>query len=63
MPEAGAAESFLKLYSNLPISERLQTIVVIDAQPISWELARNEIIHNTKRAGDILKKLKELRII
>jgi len=55
--------SFLKLYSNLPLTERTQPIVVLDNQPISWEIARNEVIHDTARSKAILKKLKELKII
>ncbi|MFH1095717.1 MAG: hypothetical protein V1728_05875 [Candidatus Micrarchaeota archaeon] len=57
------AAPFLKLYSNLPLAERIQPIVVLDNQPISWEIARNEIIHNTEKGKAILKKLKELKII
>lgn len=55
--------SFLKLYSNLPLTERTQPILVLGNQPISWEIARNEIIHNTEKGKAILKKLKELKII
>jgi hypothetical protein len=63
---AGTSDStalFLKLYSNLPIPERTQPILVLENEPISWEVARNEIIHNTQKGQAILKKLKELKII
>lgn len=57
------AASFLIIYTNLPIEERKQAILVLDNEPISWEIARNEIIHKTKRGEAILKKLLELKII
>lgn len=63
MSEAGTKEIFLKLYANLPVGERSQPVVVLDNQPISWEIARNEIIHNTERGKKILEKLKELEVI
>ena len=55
--------AFLNLYNNLPLNERTQPIVVLGNQPLSWEIARNEIIHNTENGRMILKKLKELKII
>ncbi|MFH1306838.1 MAG: hypothetical protein ABIH83_04270 [Candidatus Micrarchaeota archaeon] len=64
-PDSGAdaAALFLKLYSNLPVAERAHVVLVLENEPISWEVARNEIIHKTKRAAKILKKLQELKII
>jgi len=56
-------ERFMKVYSNLPINLRKEVIIVIDKEPISWDVARNEIEHNTKLGKKILKKLIELKII
>lgn len=54
---------FHKIYDNLPLEERKHVVLVLGDEPISWEIARNEIMHNTKRAGEILKKLIELKIV
>ena len=53
----------MKVYSNLPINLRKETVVVIDKEPISWYVAHNEISNNTELGGKILKKLIELDII
>lgn len=61
--ESDLAARFLKIYANLPIEERSQVVVVIDDEPISWEVSRNEIVHSTPRGKAILSKLKKLDII
>jgi hypothetical protein len=54
---------FLRIYANLPLNERTQIVVVLENEPVTWELARNEIIHETNRGKAILEKLAGLRII
>ena len=49
------AEDFFKVYASLPIDERENVVVVIGKAPISWNLAYNEIKHNTKNGEKILK--------
>lgn len=56
-------ERFMKVYVNLPINLRKEVIVVIDKEPISWDVAHNEISHNTELGKKILKRLIELNII
>ena len=56
-------ERFMKVYSNLPINLRKEVVIVIDKEPISWDVARNEVEQNTKLGKKILKKLIELKII
>jgi len=56
-------QEFFEIYSNLPIEERKKVVVVIDEEPISWNLACKEIKNNTKRGGLILNTLKELEIL
>lgn len=57
-------EKFLKVYSNLPIGLRKETILVLDKEgPISWEVAYQEIENKTKLGDKILKKLEQLGII
>ena len=56
-------EGFFKIYANLPIEERNNVVVVINKQPISWNIAYLEIKNNTKLGQQILKTLKELGIL
>lgn len=56
-------EDFFKVYSNIPLEERKNVIVVIDNQPISWSLAFQEIKNETESGAKILKILRELDII
>lgn len=57
-------ESFLKVYSNLPINLRKEVILVLDDKgPITWEVAYIEVENKTKLGDQILKKLAELDII
>lgn len=57
------AEDFFKVYANIPIEERDNVVVVIDEEPISWNLAYQEIKNNTLRSKKILKILKDIDII
>ena len=54
---------FHKIYDNLPLEERKRVIVVINNEPMSWEIARVELNNKTKIGDQILKKLIELLII
>lgn len=54
---------FMRVYTNLPLEERTRTVLVFENEPISWEVARNEIVHRTMRGEKILAKLVELKII
>lgn len=63
MANLEGAENFFKVYSNVPIDERKHVVVVLDNQPVSWNLAYQEIKNNTDRGKKILKILKILEII
>jgi hypothetical protein len=56
-------ERFFKVYSNLPMNLRKEVVVVIDKQPISWEVAYLEIKNKTSLGTKILKKLVDFHII
>ncbi|MDP1694588.1 MAG: hypothetical protein Q8L34_03540 [Candidatus Woesearchaeota archaeon] len=56
-------ESFFIVYANLPIEERDKVVIVIDNEPISWNIAYQEIKNKTKRGEKILNTLKKLEII
>lgn len=57
------AERFFTVYTNLPLDERKNTIVVIDNEPISWNIASEEIKNETERGKKILNILTELGFI
>jgi len=61
--EAGLRERFLKIYPNIPLKLRSETIVIIDKEPVSWKAAYIEVYNNTEKSRKILKKLDELKII
>ena len=54
---------FLKIYANLPMSLRDQIILVLNDEPITWNVAYLEISEDTKLSNKILSKLKKLEII
>ena len=56
-------EKFLKIYSNLPINLRKEIILVINNEPITWNVAYLEIKNNTLLGKTILRKLEELMIV
>ena len=56
-------ERFMKVYSNLPIKARKEIVIVVDDQPISWEVAYIEIKNKTKLGEKIQQKLEKLEII
>jgi len=56
-------ERFIKVYSNLPINLRNEIILVVDDQPLTWNVAYMEIKNNTTLGKIILQKLLELEII
>lgn len=61
--ETSSLERFIKVFSHLPLEERKQVIVVIDKQPISWNMAYAEIRQKTELGKRIGEKLIKLDII
>ena len=58
-----SAERFIKIYSNLPLNVRKEIVLVIDDEPITWNVAYREIRGKTELGKTILKKLEALKII
>jgi len=56
-------DKFLKVFSNLSVDLRKEIILVIDDQPITWNVAYEEISKETELGKRILKKLIELELI
>ena len=61
--ELGLREEFLKIYADIPLSLRKEIILVLENEPISWNVAFVEISNRTSKSKTILKKLNELNII
>ena len=58
-----ARSKFLQIYSNLPLGLRKETILMLDDEPITWQVAFVEVEANTEKSKKILKKLEELKLI
>ena len=54
---------FLKIYSNIPLGLRKETILVLDNEPLTWNAAYIEVFNNTPKSSEILKKLEEMKLI
>jgi len=54
---------FLRIYANLPLSQRNEIVIVIDDEPMTWNAVRVEIENNTEKGKEILQKLVGLQII
>lgn len=58
-----AKDRFLKVFSNLSMDLRKEIIAVVDEQPITWNVAYQEINKETDLGKKILQKLIELELI
>ena len=56
-------ERFYKVYRNLPLGIREETILVINDDPITWKVAKLEIDNKTPISKQILEKLAALEFI
>ena len=56
-------QKFLKIYANLPLGIRHEIILVINNEPITWEVAFIEVSNDTALSEQILDKLESLQII
>lgn len=56
-------ERFLKIYADIPLNLRKEIILVLDKEPLTWNVAYVKIVNNAQKSEKILKKLKELKII
>lgn len=54
---------FLSVYANIPLSVRDDIVLVIDEQPITWNVAYLEILSKGQKADEILRDLIELELI
>jgi hypothetical protein len=54
---------FLKIYANLPLSQRNEIIVVLGDEDLTWNAAKIEIAEDTPKGKEILDKLLKLGIL
>lgn len=57
------ASRFFTVYDNIPINSRKELVLLIDGQPVSWEVAYNEIKNRTQLGYKILEMLVKLDFI
>ena len=56
-------DKFHRVYASLPLGVRREIILVINDEPITWEVVYNEIDSQTELSSTILDKLSKLGII
>jgi hypothetical protein len=56
-------DRFLKVYANLSLDVRREIIALVQGKPITWNVAYEEIEHETKQGKEILQKLLDLELI
>lgn len=54
---------FLKLIANVAFPLRKEIIAVVDNQPVSWNVAYGEVSQDTDKAKEVLKHLKQIKLI
>jgi len=54
---------FYRTFANLPLGVRDEIIVVIDNQPMTWNVVKVEVDANSDISKEILKKLQELKLL
>lgn len=59
----GPRERFQKIYNNLPLNLRSEVVLVIDGEPVTWNVIWLEVEQRTKIGARMLEKLEALKII
>lgn len=59
----GRRERFQKIYNNLPLNLRSEVVLVIDSEPVTWNVIWLEVEQRTKIGERMLEKLEALKII
>lgn len=54
---------FYGVYSNLPLNVRSEIVLVLDGEPMTWQLAKLEIDNDTPLSKKILEKLASFEFI
>ena len=59
----GLKEKFLRIYVDLPLPLRKEVILILDKEPITWNVVYIEVSNKTEKADKILKRLEGLKIM
>lgn len=54
---------FLSIYANLPLPVRNEVVVVIDHEPLTWNIVMLEVENKTQKGEQALDILQKLKII
>ena len=54
---------FNKTYANLPLPSRNEVVVVVDGEPMSWNILRIEVEGETQKGKKGLEILEKLEIL
>ncbi|MEK7119637.1 MAG: hypothetical protein AAB889_03920 [Patescibacteria group bacterium] len=54
---------FLKVYANLPLGAREEIVVVVDGEPLTWQVAKLEVEQDTAKGKQVLETLTSLKIL
>ena len=63
MGEENAKSRFVRVYGNLSLDLRKEVIMIVEDEPISWNVAFGEIEGGTETGKKILKKMVEMDLI
>ena len=54
---------FLRVFYKLPLEELKYTVVILDGEPMSWKVVKQEVDQMTSVGDECLSKLAEMGII
>ena len=59
----GPKERFLKTFANLPLGVRKEIVLLLNEEPITWDVAFIEVNNDTEMSTPILENLEKMGII
>ena len=54
---------FYKTFANLPLGVRNEIVLVIDGQPMTWNVIRLEVDTDSKLSKEALKMMRKLKLL
>lgn len=59
----GRKERFLKTFANLPLGVRKEIVLLLNGEPITWDVAFIEVNNDTEISTAVLENLETMEII
>ncbi len=59
----GRKERFLKTFANLPLGVRKEIVLLLNGEPITWDVAFIEVNNDSEMSTPILENLENMGII